>query len=177
MFSVFHESGIFMVTHWHCFVLLACNMIKSGGLCVRYCVNIVESNLFYRAKYPLVIINSLLSTYGANGGCAYDTGCTFVKMVEARSLGLKVCDLKLCFMVGSFHGHAHNRKCQLNWHPMYIKGTGHTKGEGCEHVFSSLNLLACGVHHASWFHWHQAVEQHFGFWNEGKYEALCILLI
>ncbi|KIK14561.1 hypothetical protein PISMIDRAFT_116814, partial [Pisolithus microcarpus 441] len=32
MFSVFEESGIFIVTCWHCFVLLAWNMIKSSEL-------------------------------------------------------------------------------------------------------------------------------------------------
>ena len=31
-FSVFEESGIFLATCWHCFVLLACNMVKSGEL-------------------------------------------------------------------------------------------------------------------------------------------------
>jgi hypothetical protein len=125
----------------------------------------------------LAIVDRLLSAYGANSGCAYDIGCAFTKTAEASSLGPKVRDLELCFMVGSFHGHAHNRKCQLDWHPMYIEGTGHTEGEGCEHVFSSSNELACGVRHASQFHWHQAIEQHFGFWNEDKYEALCMLLI
>jgi len=31
-FAVFEESGIFLATCWHCFVLLACDMIKSGEL-------------------------------------------------------------------------------------------------------------------------------------------------
>ena len=31
-FAVFKESGIFLATCWHRFVLLACNMIKSGEL-------------------------------------------------------------------------------------------------------------------------------------------------
>ncbi|KAG1775917.1 hypothetical protein EV702DRAFT_972210 [Suillus placidus] len=75
-------------------------------------------------------------------------------------------------MVGAFHGHAHNRKCQLDWHPMYIPGTGHSKGEGCEHIFSASNALARGTWHASTFHWHQVIEQHFAFWNDDKYAAL-----
>ncbi|KIJ59498.1 hypothetical protein HYDPIDRAFT_177795 [Hydnomerulius pinastri MD-312] len=69
-------------------------------------------------------------------------------------------------MVGAFHGHAHNRKCQIDWHPI------NTEGEGCEHVFLSSNALARGMCHASRFHRHQAIEQHFAFWNEDKYEAL-----
>ncbi|KAI5987210.1 hypothetical protein EDD15DRAFT_2173236 [Pisolithus albus] len=75
-------------------------------------------------------------------------------------------------MVGAFHGHAHNRFCQLDWHPMYIDGTGNTDGEGCEHVFSTSNELARSTRHATRFHRHQAIEQHFAFWNEDKYEAL-----
>ncbi|KIJ57433.1 hypothetical protein HYDPIDRAFT_178172 [Hydnomerulius pinastri MD-312] len=75
-------------------------------------------------------------------------------------------------MVGSFHGHAHNRRCQLDWHPMYITGAGRTEGEGCEHVFSSSNELARTTRHATRFHRHQAIEEHFKFWNMDKYAAL-----
>ncbi|KAG1823078.1 hypothetical protein DFJ58DRAFT_632887, partial [Suillus subalutaceus] len=50
------------------------------------------------------------------------------------------------------HGHAHNRRCQIDWHLMYIDGTGHMEGEGCEHVFSSSNELAHSTHHANSFH-------------------------
>ncbi|KIK81077.1 hypothetical protein PAXRUDRAFT_35987 [Paxillus rubicundulus Ve08.2h10] len=119
-------------------------------------------SVFREAKYPLAIVNRLLSVYGANGGCAYDIGV----------LRLTACSLNLCFMVGTFHSHAHNWKCQIDWHPMYIQGTGNTKGEGCKYVFSSSIELAWGTHHSSCFHWHQAIEQHFAFWNEDKYEAL-----
>ena len=35
-FSVFKESGIFVATCRHRFVLLACDMIKSGELCVNH---------------------------------------------------------------------------------------------------------------------------------------------
>ncbi|KAI6097238.1 hypothetical protein F5141DRAFT_1190910 [Pisolithus sp. B1] len=61
MFSMFHESGIFIASCQHRFVLLACNMVKSSEL----------------TKYPLAIISKLLSAYGKNGGCAYDIGCAF----------------------------------------------------------------------------------------------------
>ncbi|KAF8452807.1 hypothetical protein L210DRAFT_3383705, partial [Boletus edulis BED1] len=50
--------------------------------------------------------------------------------------------------------------------------TGNTEGEGCEHVFSMSNELAQSTHHASRFHQHQAIEEHFGFWNQDKYAAL-----
>ncbi|KAF8333829.1 hypothetical protein F5887DRAFT_892953 [Amanita rubescens] len=76
-------------------------------------------------------------------------------------------------MVGTFHGHAHNRACQLACqHPMYIKGTSLTDGKGCEHVFSSSNELARSTRHCSRFHHHQAIEDHFQFWDQDKYALL-----
>ncbi|KAG1763988.1 hypothetical protein EV702DRAFT_1051527 [Suillus placidus] len=146
MFSIFDESGIFIASCRHRFVLLACDMIRSGEL--------------IRAKYPLAIVDKLLATYGKGGACAYDIGSP-----RAHQLGFRL-------MVGAFHGHAHNRKCQLDWHPMYIPGTGHSEGEGCEHIFSASNALARGTRHASKFHRHQNIEQHFAFWNDDKYAAL-----
>ncbi|KAG2336949.1 hypothetical protein BDR05DRAFT_896013 [Suillus weaverae] len=65
-------------------------------------------------------------------------------------------------MVGAFR----------DWHPMYIDGTGHTEGEGCEHVFSASNELARSTRHASVFHRHQTIEEHFAFWDADKYAAL-----
>jgi hypothetical protein len=75
-------------------------------------------------------------------------------------------------MVGAFHGHAHNWTCQLSWHPLYIQGTGRTEEEGCKHVFSSSNDLARGTHHATRFHHHQSIEEHFNFWDKDKYVNL-----
>ncbi|KAG2337008.1 hypothetical protein BDR05DRAFT_895874, partial [Suillus weaverae] len=49
--------------------------------------------------------------------------------------------------------------------------------EGCEHVFSASNALACGTQHASKFHQHQTIEQHFTFWNDNKYVALSKLFL
>jgi hypothetical protein len=72
-------------------------------------------------------------------------------------------------IVGIFHGHAHNQTCQLEWHPLYIKETGHSDGEGSEHVFALSNDLTCGTHHASCFHCHQAIKEHFMFWDQDMY--------
>ncbi|KAG1810628.1 uncharacterized protein BJ212DRAFT_1205925, partial [Suillus subaureus] len=63
MFAVFDESGIFIAACWHHFVLLACDMVRSGEL----------------AKYPLALLDHLMSILGENGGCAYDIGCAFAK--------------------------------------------------------------------------------------------------
>ena len=118
------------------------------------------------------MVNCLLSVYGPNGGCAYDIGCAFNKTANMSTIGSRIWVLRLRFMVGAFHRHAHNRLCQLDWHPTYIEGAGNTEGEGCEHVFSVSNELAQSMWHATWFHHHQAIEEHFAFWNEDKYEAL-----
>lgn len=155
-------------------------MIKSGELSVPTLLH--DEKLFHwfvcSAKYPLAIVNRLLSAYGADSGCAYEIGCTFAKMVENSSMGLHAKVLNLHFMVGSFHGLAHtNHKCQLDWHPMYINGAGHTEGEGCEHVFSMSNELACSTRHGTQFHCHQALEQYFTFWDEDKYATLSMLTL
>ncbi|KAG1779852.1 hypothetical protein EV702DRAFT_936546, partial [Suillus placidus] len=70
MFSVFDESGIFIAACRHQFVPLPCDMVWSGEL----------------TKYPLVLISQLLSVFGANGGCAYDIGCSFSKTLSNSSL-------------------------------------------------------------------------------------------
>ncbi|KAG0703464.1 hypothetical protein DFH29DRAFT_803365, partial [Suillus ampliporus] len=146
MFLVFHESGIFIAACHHHFVLLVCNMIQSGEL----------------AKYPLALIDKLLTVYGKNDACASNS-----------SLGPQALDLTFQMMVGAFHGHAHNRKCQLVWHLMYILGTGHSEGEGCEHIFSTSNEQARNTRHASPFHQHQTIKEHFTFWDADKYAVLC----
>ena len=159
MFSMFAESGIFIASCRHQFNLLACDMIRSGEL---YVVPFTWLSLYWctlsSAKYPLVILSKLLSVYGKNGGCAYDIGCVFSTTLRNSSLGSQADNLKLCMMVGTFHRHAHNRMCQLDWHLQYIQGTGHTEGEGCEHVFAASNELARSTQHATSFHCHQAIE-------------------
>ena len=100
---------------------------------------------WYRAKYPLAVIDCLLTVYGSDDGLGYDIGCAFATILANTILGPHAHNLNLSLMVGTFHEHAHNCQCQLRWHPMYIYGTGHTEGEGCEHVFSASNVLAQGT--------------------------------
>ncbi len=113
-----------------------------------------------------------MNEVGENIGCAYDIGCTFQKTVQNSTLGDRAQASRFRFMVGAFHGYAHQRSCQLKWHPLYMKGTGRTEGEGCEHVFSSSNDLARNTRHASQFHQHQAIDEHFTFWDQDKYALL-----
>ncbi|KAI6004702.1 hypothetical protein EDD15DRAFT_2384720 [Pisolithus albus] len=156
MFAVFDESGIFLASCRHRFALVGCDMVQSGEL----------------AKYPLAVLERLLAVYGENGALFYDIGCAFDTTARNSTLGPTMRTLNLRLMVGAFHGHAHNRKCQLDWHPLYVRGTGHTEGEGCEHIFSASNALARNTRHSSKFHRQQAIEQHFAFWNADKYAAL-----
>jgi hypothetical protein len=79
-------------------------------------------------------------------------------------------------VVGWFHGHAHNRGCQITYHPLYISDMGRTDFEGSERIYSASNLVATATRHASKFHRHQAIEDHFHFWDEDKYVALSMFL-
>ncbi|TDL13895.1 hypothetical protein BD410DRAFT_696918, partial [Rickenella mellea] len=79
-------------------------------------------------------------------------------------------------VTGAFHGHSHNRGCQVDYHPLYVEGMGRADAEGCERVFSASNAVAAGTRHSSKFHRHQAIEEHFAFWDEDKYAALSAFL-
>ncbi|KAG2147967.1 hypothetical protein DEU56DRAFT_730319 [Suillus clintonianus] len=98
MFAVFEESGIFIASCRHHFVLLA------------PCFEIILFALmhFGSTKYLLAIIDKLLTVYGQNGGCAYNIGCTFSKTLTNSTLGPCAHNLGFQMMVGAFHGHAHN---------------------------------------------------------------------
>jgi hypothetical protein len=111
---------------------------------------------------------------GNDISCGYDIGCVFSTTLHTTRLGPKALEKRLHMIVGSFHGHAHNRGCQLDWHPLYVNGTGRADYEGCERVFHSSNDLASGTRHASKFHRLQAIEEHFKHWDEDKYAALGI---
>jgi hypothetical protein len=87
MFSVFDESGIFIAVCRHRFVLLACDMVKSGELYILVLSSAHYSKLILSAKYPLALMNQLLPTFGANGGCAYNIGCAFAKTLANSSVG------------------------------------------------------------------------------------------
>ncbi|TFK46595.1 hypothetical protein OE88DRAFT_1638090, partial [Heliocybe sulcata] len=156
MFALFDECGIFLSACRHGTVLLICDMIQSGEL----------------AKYPLAVVDKLIDVFGDDIAAAFDIGCTFEKTLAKSSLGPKAKTHHLRMVVGAFHGHAHNRGCQLNWHPLYVPGMGRADLEGCERIFSSSNELAATTHHASKFHRWQAIEEHYKFWDEDKYAAL-----
>ena len=45
-----------------------------------------------------------------------------------------------------------------------------------ERIFSALNHIASTTHHATTFHRHQAIEEHFSFWDQDKYVNLSMFL-
>ena len=122
-------------------------------------------------KYPLAVINRLLELYGSDIGLSYDIMCAFIKTLEKSSLGAKMVGLRLHEVVPAFHGHAHNRACQVLWHPLYIQGAGLEDFEECERTFSKSNELAGVTRLATPFHRHQQMDEHFFFHDEDKHAS------
>ena len=95
----------------------------------------------------------MLNILGNNNAVAYNIGCAFDKTVkQSKLLGLRAAAQLLRFIVPSFHGHAHNRACQLQYHPQYISSLGIEDFETCERCFSILNGLASNTRLATAFH-------------------------
>ncbi|KAK1229996.1 hypothetical protein PQX77_006925, partial [Marasmius sp. AFHP31] len=156
MFSFFSVSGIFLSVCRHGHVLVLCDMHRSGEL----------------MKYPLAVVKALLDWYGKDLGLGYDIMCAFYRtLLRSDKLRDQVVAFRLKGVVPAFHGHAHNRKCQVNWHPMYIKGVGLEDFEECERTFSQSNHLASTTRLATEFHRHQALMEYFDLHNRDKHMA------
>ncbi|KAF8341119.1 hypothetical protein F5887DRAFT_888021, partial [Amanita rubescens] len=141
MWGVFDETGVFLALCRHGFVLLVADMVRSGEL----------------AKYPLAITNVLLQAFGPDLCIGYDIGCKFGTTVKTSPLGDLATELNFRSLVGSFHGHAHGRICQLSHLATYVEGLGLEDLEGCERFFSKSNALAALVRYASVFHRQQSI--------------------
>ena len=122
-------------------------------------------------KYPLAIVNRLFNQYGADIGLGYDIFCAFIKTLLRSSLGAKTVALRLQGVVPAFHGHAHNRACQVQWHPMYMEGVGLEDFEECERTFYKSNELASITRLATPFHRQQQIDEHFFFHDLNKHAA------
>ncbi|KAI0359107.1 hypothetical protein OH77DRAFT_1136710 [Trametes cingulata] len=155
MFALFSTTGIFSCLCRHGQVLAVCDMIRSGEL----------------LKYPIAVVDKLLAVYDKDLTIklGYDIYCEFDKTLKRSSLGPRA-EGRVSGVVPAFHGHSHNRPCQLLWHPMYMAGVGKEDFEGCERFFSQLNGLASGTRLATQFHRHQAIEQYVQFWGMQKHE-------
>ena len=83
-------------------------------------------------KYPLAIVSKLLQVFGENLGGGYDIGCQFKSTLASSSIGLTAQALQHTCLVGTFHGHAHSRFCQLSHLTTYVEGLGIEDLETCE---------------------------------------------
>lgn len=118
------------------------------------------------------MVNTVMEVYGAHQTIGYDVGCSFTSTIRNSSLNDKALALFLEMLVNAFHGHAHNRLCQLVFHPLFKKIIGLEDLESCERIFSGSNSTARVIRHASHFHWLQFLDLHFSQWNEDRYEDL-----
>jgi hypothetical protein len=113
------------------------------------------TNYSHSSKYPLAVVEVLLEVFGADIGGGYDISCKFQTTLNRSELGPRARELAFKALVGAFHGHAHNRLCQLSFLATYVKGMGLEDLEGCERFFSKSNALASSLRYASVFHWQQ----------------------
>ncbi|KAG2125460.1 hypothetical protein DEU56DRAFT_873092 [Suillus clintonianus] len=154
--NVFDQTGVFVSACRHGIVQTLVELRRSGEL----------------AKYALATANKLIDVYGANGVTGYDIGCSFSKTIAASSVADKVKTVNHRFVVNAFHGHAHNRRCQLQYHTLYQKGLGIEDLETCERVFAGSNAVAPLIRHASYFHWLQFIDLQFDQWDLDRYQEL-----
>ncbi|KAJ7727652.1 hypothetical protein DFH07DRAFT_871547 [Mycena maculata] len=108
----------------------------------------------------------------------YDIGCKFGKKVKVHpALKELARDKKFRALVGSFHGHGHNRLCGLDNLMTYVEGVGLEAGEICETFFSKSNALAATTRYASRFHRQQAITTYLKHTDTfDTYQGLTVLL-
>ncbi|KAF9064695.1 hypothetical protein BDP27DRAFT_1425551 [Rhodocollybia butyracea] len=144
----FYEWGWFVLLCRHMMLLLACDMIRSGK----------------QSKYPLACMHRYMSAEKAQRESqgeespdgmlagAYDCGCKFGKTVRRSPLQPLAIFAMFLPVIGTMHGYAHERLCQLIFLLLYIAGAGLEDGEMCERYFSIMNALAAVTRHMSVFH-------------------------
>jgi hypothetical protein len=120
-------------------------------------------------KYLLAIVNRLFDQFGSDIGLGYDIMCAFIKTLQRSSLGHKMVAFHLQGVVPAFYGHAHNRLCQVWWHPTYMDDVGIEDFEVCEHTFDGSNELAPGTRLATPFHQTQQIDEHFYLNDQDKH--------
>ncbi|KAJ7236971.1 hypothetical protein C8J57DRAFT_1529765 [Mycena rebaudengoi] len=109
------------------------------------------------AKYPIAIVEALLNALGEGLVGGYDIGCKNKGTIRRSPLGELAEALGYTSVVGAFHGHAHNRLCQLKFLVSYLVGMGIEDFEGCERYFGKSNALAGSTRYATVFHRQQDI--------------------
>ncbi|KAJ7256854.1 hypothetical protein B0H12DRAFT_1015629 [Mycena haematopus] len=160
-YGMYDETGVFPALCRHNFCLIIVDMVKSGEL----------------AKYGFAVTAHLIRVLGETG-LGYDIGCKYGKMVlEHPVLSKLATENRFRALVGSFHGHAHNRRCQLKNLAMYVPGMGLEDCEGCETFFSKSNALAATTRYATAFHRQQAITTYLRHADTADaYQGLSILI-
>ncbi|KAF8585660.1 hypothetical protein K439DRAFT_1615792 [Ramaria rubella] len=146
------------------------NGVEKPNLCIKRWANLMDES----TKKQLAIFHE---TGVFLAVCCHGNALAMCDMVQSGELakyGLAVTNELLDtfgpqLMFRSFHGHAHCHLCQLDLHPLYIRGSGLEDFETCEHVFSHSNALASSTRHATAFHSRQLIHQWFEAWNQEKY--------
>jgi predicted DNA-binding helix-hairpin-helix protein len=126
----------------------------------------------YRAKYPLAGLSRLLQVYGKGLAVGYDIGCAHSGTVRRSSLGTVAEAAHLQFYVGAFHRYAHNRRCQLGFHPRILTTAGLEDFETNEWIFSRQNFTASLFRFASKYHCHMTLHLFWDRWDRDRQAAL-----
>ncbi|KAI0059965.1 hypothetical protein BV25DRAFT_1808307, partial [Artomyces pyxidatus] len=159
--EVFDQTGVFLCACRHGVVEVVEEMVRSGEL----------------AKYAFAVIDEVMRKCGDDQCIGYDIGCSMDGTVGSSSLQHVARERRLTLLVNAFHGYAHNRLCQVQYHPLYASGLGIEDLETCERVFSSLGAAARLIRHASYFHWKQYIHMHLLQWDEDRYAELGTFLL
>ncbi len=151
-----------------CGILVSCKYLHLMPWCL--CSHVGS------AKYALATVNRLVDELGSDQTVGHDIACSFSATLRNSSISQKVATHRLTMSVNAFHGHAHNRICQLTNHPLYRTVLGLEDLETCERVFSASNSVARVIRFASHFHWQQFLDLHFKQWNEDRYADISGLI-
>ncbi|KAF7288901.1 hypothetical protein MIND_01406100 [Mycena indigotica] len=130
-----------------------------------YPVTVVEMfGIFFSSFVALsnAVVDAFLEcTDDDDAGGGYDVACNLKKTIATSNLGKLAEERQFHCLVGAFHGHAHNRLCQLEYLTTYIEGLGLEDLETLERFFSRSNGLAWSCRNASIFHRQQEITTYF----------------
>ncbi|KAJ3807341.1 hypothetical protein F5876DRAFT_90615 [Lentinula aff. lateritia] len=153
MWSIFDESGYFVSSCRHGFVLWVTDMIRSGEL----------------AKYPLAVVAMALKVLPPGWIMGYDIGCSFEGTIQRSSLGPEFAKQGCRTCVNAFHG-------QHKYHPLNILGMGLEDLETLERLFSSSNQLAPITRYMTAYRRRVFIDIFLQQWDREKYQNLATML-
>lgn len=118
--------------------------------------------LNYRSKFGLATGERMMLQHGPDQGEGLDIGCSHeITLANNSVLGPLARELNHTVLVDAFHGHAHNRLCQLSHLTTYVKGLGLEALGVCEQAFSKSNAHASSTRSMGTFHRRQTIGAHF----------------